>query len=424
MVRDSRAVVGRDVSRQQAEAVKRRAVRRVLFVVNTLPPVDISGVGEQVLQLAHGLQSRGIETRVLGRGQGGASGPKVLFPLTVLLPAWRAIRKERPDVVQVHESDGGLLALLLWIWRPRGVRRVALQQVSYRREMVAVAPVLDRSTGQLLARPNLAERRFKWWRGPVHLVLGWLTARCSEVTLAPSERTANELAEDYGVERAPVVPNATGAPLDTRADHEAGVPRGSSGSEQPVKSQMPVDQPREGAFLFVGRLRLRKGVEVLLEAVARLREEAVRVDVEIAGDGERRAELEARRDRLGLGDQVRFLGRLGAADVGRKLAGARALVVPSLYEGMPLVILEAMSHATPVIASAVSGIPEVVLDGETGWLVPSRDVVALSQALAEAWGSPAECQRRGLAGRERLSSCYGPGDAATAWLAALEERSS
>ena len=84
---------------------------RVLLVANTLPPEDISGVGEQVMQLAAGLRKAGHEVRLLGRGSGGAKGPKVLFPLTSVPAFWRALSEFRPHVVQVHESDGAFVAL-------------------------------------------------------------------------------------------------------------------------------------------------------------------------------------------------------------------------------------------------------------------------------------------------------------------------
>ena len=393
----------------------------VLFVVNTLPPIDLSGVGEQVLQLAHGLRQRGLRTEILGRGPGGARGPKLLFPITILPSAANVIRRLRPRYVQLHESDGGLLALLLRVWRPKMVQVVALQQVSYRREMRVVAPVRDRRTGQELATPNLSERQFRWLRGPFHFLLGWLTARCSDFTLAPSSRTAMELREDYGVTEVAVVPNATGAPVASHVrDRAPGKSGGSPGTAHDGSEGEPSARRWDGPILFVGRLRLRKGVEVLLHALASLREQGIPAPVEIVGDGERRVQLEQLSERLGLEDQVTFVGRLDARGVAAKLECSRALAVPSLYEGMPLVILEAMSRGTPVVASAVSGIPEVVVDGETGWLVPSRDVSALAVALREVWQEPEECSRRGLAGARRLDSCYRPADAAAAWLRAVK----
>ena len=68
---------------------------RILLIVNTLPPTDVSGVGEQVLQLAAALRNEGHEVEVLGRRADGAQGPKILFPLTVLGPCWRALRRMR-----------------------------------------------------------------------------------------------------------------------------------------------------------------------------------------------------------------------------------------------------------------------------------------------------------------------------------------
>ena len=83
---------------------------RVLFVVNTLPDTDISGVGEQVVQLAAGLEAAGHEVRILGRGSHGAPGPKLLFPVTVVPAFLRVSAELRPHVIQVHESDGALVA--------------------------------------------------------------------------------------------------------------------------------------------------------------------------------------------------------------------------------------------------------------------------------------------------------------------------
>jgi glycosyltransferase involved in cell wall biosynthesis len=366
---------------------------RVLLVANTLPPQDVSGVGEQVLQLAAGLREAGCEVEILGRGgPDGVAGPKVLFPLFAVPAVWRALRRFRPHVVQVHESDGGLAALLVAIAAPLldpAPRLVALLQVSYVEERRAVRPLVF--AGRVLGRPGGVERRFRWLKAPLQIVLGSLTAAVADLVLAPSAATAEEIRRDYKVEAPGVLPNVTGG-LAVEPAQESG--------EEP------------GFFLFVGRLRIRKGVEVLLEAMKTL--PAARLL--IAGDGEHRAPLERRAAELELGSAIRFLGRCDAARVRGLLCGARALVVPSIYEGMPLVVLETMEAGVPVIASAVSGIPEVVEDGGTGWLVPPEDPEALAGALAEALADPAEAARRGAAGRRRVDQRFRPAHAAAAWM--------
>ncbi|HEX5760196.1 MAG TPA: glycosyltransferase family 4 protein, partial [Thermoanaerobaculia bacterium] len=378
---------------------------RVLLVANTLPPRDLSGVGEQVLQLAAGLRDAGHEVEVLGRGPGGgAAGSKLLFPLAVLPAAWRALRRFRPDVVQVHESDGALVALLVAaasrLLDPPP-RLAALLQVSYREERRAVRP-LRGPEGRVLGKPGGREKVFKWGKAPLQAALGKLTVACADVVLAPSAATAAELARDYGAERVRVVPNAMGR-LETAREELEGESAGAAGH-----------------LLFVGRLRVRKGVEVLLAAVARLRTLYPETAVVIAGEGEHRRALEETARRLGLREAVTFLGRCDAARVRALLAGARALAVPSIYEGMPLVVLEAMDAGVPVVASAVSGIPEVVRDGETGWLVPPEDPEALAAALAEVYAAPEEARRRGEAGRRRLDERFRPRHAAAAWLTAVK----
>src|SRR5436305_1308211 len=234
---------------------------RVLLIANTLPPRDVSGVGEQVLQLAAGLRELGDQpgdqVEVLGRGAGGAAGPKVFFPLLVLPAVWRALRRFRPHVVQVHESDGALAALLVAVvgalLTPRPLL-VALLQVSYVEERRAVRPL--KAGGRVLGRPGAVEMRFRWLKSPLQILLGLLTAWTADLVRA------------------------------------AGV---------------------------------------------------------------------------------------------------------------------------PVVASAVSGIPEVVVDGETGWLVPVEDPRALEQALEEVLARPQEARRRGEAGRRRVDERFRPSAAAARW---------
>ncbi len=415
---------------------------RILLVANVLPPRDLSGAGEQVLQLAWGLRQAGCEVEVLGRDRCGPEVSRISFPFRARRAVARRVAEWRPDVVQVHESDGGLV--IRDLARLRGANRpllVALQQVSYVRERQAVRPLLDHDRGcALAARPVVSEHVFRSLRTPLHIALGRISARCADLRLAPSRVTAREIEIDYGVADVQVVSNATGAPLDgsgglahppaqVRVDNpdRSDNPDQSDSPDEPDQPDAPAaaGSPGEEAFgapfvLAVGRMRIRKGFEILLHALAAVGERGHRVRLVIAGDGERRESLSALARRLRLGTTVRFAGRCSRSEVARLRQRAGALVVPSTYEGMPLVVLEAMDDGIPVIASAVSGIPEVVVDGETGWLVPPERSGALADALIAAVSDPAESRRRGAAGRCRLDRSYRPRHAAQQWLGALE----
>jgi glycosyltransferase involved in cell wall biosynthesis len=293
-------------------------------------------------------------------------------------------------------------------------RLAALLQVSYVEELRAVRPLVagGPAGGRVLGRPGAVEVRFRRFKAPFQILLGLITARAADRVLVPSAATAAEVSRDYRVEQSDVgvIPNVTGGvPAVPAAAAETGETGGDEGGP--------------GYLLFVGRLRLRKGVEVALEALGRLPRvpEGGPARLLIAGDGEHRAALERRTAELGLQGAVSFLGTCGASRVRSLLGGAAALVVPSIYEGMPLLLLEAMAAGVPVVASAVSGIPEVVVDGETGWLVPPEQPEALAAALAAVLAAPEEARRRGSAGRRRAAELYRPAAAAAAWRALMAE---
>ncbi len=376
---------------------------RILLVANTLPPTDLSGAGEQVLQLAAGLRQAGHQVRILGRGPGGAHGPKVLFPLTIVPAVFRVLRAFKPDVVQVHESDGGLAALLIVAIRrflTPPPRLAGLLQVSYVEEVRAVRAL--RYEGRVLGRPSWVEKRFLLTKAPVQILLGWMTARLVDLILAPSQTTAREIERDYRVAGVRVLPNVTGG---LEIAHPA----------------TPDPQLGSGYLLYIGRLRIRKGVEVLLEALDAVRQVFPACRLLIVGEGEQLEALGQRTTSLDLDEHVRFLGRCDAGRVRQLLAGARCLVVPSIYEGMPLVILEAMAVGVPVVASRVSGIPETVIDGETGWLVTPEHPPELATALLEVLRDATEATRRGVLGQRRVETELDPRRAAALWLAAVDE---
>lgn len=153
-----------------------------------------------------------------------------------------------------------------------------------------------------------------------------------------------------------------------------GLQRGYGDNSVPPES-------RHRGLVCVGRLSKEKGQPLLIQAIGRLKELGLEVPLTLVGDGPMRAELERLILDHGLGDLVRLTGSLDSAGVQHELRQARALVISSLSEGLPVVIMEAMAHRRPVIAPFLAGIPELVLPGRTGWLYPAGDIEALADAI-------------------------------------------
>lgn len=160
--------------------------------------------------------------------------------------------------------------------------------------------------------------------------------------------------------------------------------------------------------LCVASLQPQKGHSVLLNAVARLVARGIPVLCLLAGEGRERPRLEAQIADLRIGDNVQLLGMLSRTAVVQRLAEADVVVQPSIVlptgktEGIPVALMEALAMERPVVASAVSGIPELVEDDVSGLLVPPGDDKALADALAAIQASPELARRLGTAGRRRV----------------------
>ena len=166
-----------------------------------------------------------------------------------------------------------------------------------------------------------------------------------------------------------------------------------------------VDQPAPSSprLVCVGRLCEQKGQLLLLEAVHGLVVQGTPCELVLAGDGEMRTDLEAAIGRLGLERHVRITGWIGSDQVRNEILAARALVLASFAEGLPVVIMEAMALGRPVVSTFVAGIPELVSEGESGWLVPAGDVHALQAALAACLAAtPEQLDAMGRCGRARV----------------------
>lgn len=152
-------------------------------------------------------------------------------------------------------------------------------------------------------------------------------------------------------------------------------------------------------IVFVGRLDAVKGGRLLLEAFGALRDRHPGASLHIVGDGPDRAAMEARARELGLGERARFLGYRTQAEVAEVLSGADMLVLPSFAEGVPVVLMEAMASGLPVVSTRIAGIPELVEDGVTGFLVPAGDVETLTARIDTLLSDPERARAMGAAGR-------------------------
>ncbi len=171
-----------------------------------------------------------------------------------------------------------------------------------------------------------------------------------------------------------------------------------------VTGLTPATEPGRG-ILYAGRLSPEKGVDVLLEAAALLPPDLA---VTIAGDGPARADLERLAQARGLGERVRFLGRIPGADLHAQMRRHAVVVVPSRwYENQPMSVLEAYGCGRPVVASDLGGMSEQIEDEVTGRLVPYNDPRALAEAVDAVVSDPARAHEMGRAARARAEQDYG-----------------
>lgn len=168
-------------------------------------------------------------------------------------------------------------------------------------------------------------------------------------------------------------------------------------------------QPRNDGkvhLLTVARLVEKKGVAYAIKAVANVLERYPHIAYKIAGDGASKSELENLVDTLGIGDKVELLGWKRQEEIVELIKEADILLAPSVtsedgdQEGIPVVLMEALAQGLPVLSTYHSGIPELVQDGESGFLVPERDVDALAEKLEYLVEHPEIWPDMGRAGRD------------------------
>jgi glycosyltransferase involved in cell wall biosynthesis len=275
----------------------------------------------------------------------------------------RALREERPAVFHAHLS-----------W-PLACRSGLLAAA------VARTPAIV-ATAHLFI--HIASRR--------GIYLQRLISTCVDRYIAVSAEVARGLRENFGIADGQIEVVHNAIPI-ARFDRSA--PQGlraalTRGAERPI-------------VLTPARLHPQKGHDVLLDAIRGVPE----ATFVLAGDGPLRGPLEARARALGIADRVVFLGERD--DVPDLLAAADLFVLPSLWEGLPLSLLEAMAAEKPVIATAIGGTDEAVSDGRTGLLVPPSDPVALAEAIRRLLRDPDLARQLAHAGKARVQREFAEG---------------
>lgn len=325
----------------QLRCVQQAAGTRTSVLTSNCPDVDD----------APGLHRTGLR---LQQHQLDVISPRrVLSLLVTAVHAWFLLRRLRPDVVHVHAVDlGAAIApacLLLGV-----PRVVTLHGTCIGNDLF---PPAKQRLEALLLRAG-----------------GYAVVMTVDPTTVPALRGA-------GAEGARPVLNAV--PLD-----------------QPARRPVAGGATAQDPLLFVGRLERVKGVDVLLDALALLARAGHHPHLDVVGEGSEREALAAQAARLGLTGRVRFLGRLAPAEVAELRRGATALVLPSRYEGLALVLLEAWASGLPVVTTDAGAVPEVCRDGVDSLVVPVGDAAALAGALERLLADPAAAARRaGLARR-------------------------
>jgi glycosyltransferase involved in cell wall biosynthesis len=339
-------------------------------IVHQLISSDIAGGQIVALQLAAAAQNAGHEPIVVSPTDGPALERATATGIeTRVVPLGRSLRLD--DAVRYA----------------RVLRRLRADLLHTHTHLAG--NVLGRVAGRLAGLPVVAhmhiENAFRRDRAgrALQVALDNATARLCARILVVSQATRETLArQGYPHSRMEVV--HSGVDL-RRAD--------------------PLRLTAAPTVLHVGRLADVKGQRVLLEALAGLDGvHAVFVGEDLERGGAYERELRAEAERLGVAERVTFAGRRD--DVPKLIAGCDVFALPSLIEGLPLVVLEAMAQSRPVVATSVGGTPELVADGETGLLVRPSDPAGLAAAIAGLLADPERARAFGIAGRRRVEDQF------------------
>lgn len=302
--------------------------------------------------------------------------------------------------------------LALWlIWR-RGVR-VLVVQSPYEGFAAAWAKIMARWLGRRVAivvenHGDFEASLFMQRRIRLPRLYRFLMRRAARFAL----KHADVLRAVSNTARAQLERWAPGKPIlqfptwtDIEVFSEAGAER------EGLEAGSLESEDRGQEIVYVGVLIPRKGVQFLLDAFAQVTREFPEARLSLIGKAENAGYAQSLKDqvaRLDLNGHVAFLDAMPQSELAEKIAAARVMALPSLSEGLPRVVFEAMACGTPVIGSRVDGIPEMIEEGVTGFLVPPGDGTALAERLRWVLRHPEEAAQMGQKAREFAQRFFSP----------------
>lgn len=362
---------------------------RVLLLSTSL---GLGGADRQILHLAHALRAHGFEVRLVSMTpilEMGEQAQAEGLPISSL-----NMRRGRADWRSFER-----LVSMLRSWRPH-----LLTSFMYH------ANLLGRVAGKWAGVPLIvtsirSERNGNAVRDWLMRLTNWMDHCCTTNSqqVADSLRRRGLLVD----QKSRVIPNG----VDIEAFST------SAGDRRRTRDELAL-APDEFLWLAVGRLWEQKGYPKLLQAFQPLATAPARLA--IAGRGPQLDELQRQATQLGIASQVRFLGV--RHDIAALLGAADGFVLSSAWEGMPNVVMEALAAATPVVATEVGGVSEVVQAGKSGFLVPAGDPNALSRAMRQLMSLSIEQRRQmGMIGRAHVTAHYSLPAMADRWLALFDE---
>ncbi len=325
-------------------------------ILHVIPSLGIGGTEKMLFELCRGLDRNRFQNEVVALKTGGAAAQKLrsagfsvrilnspdgflpglaAFPL-LFFDLKLAIRESKPDIVHT------------WLTRANVMGRIAARSAGVSK-VVSSLRVMEVEKGYHL----FAERK---------------TAGLASAVTVNSEALRHFAVESIGLsaDKIRLIPNG----IDTARKPDA------EAAASNRKLWVKADHIAIGA---VGRLHRQKGMDVLLDAAAVLLKEHRNVQFLIAGDGPERASLEAQAARLGIADSVTFCGWV--EDSLNFIAALDIFALPSRWEGMPNAVMETMLAERSIVATRVSGVPDLLRDESEGLVVPPEDPGALSRAL-------------------------------------------